>query len=130
MTDQGPDRIDVPDQLRTYADQNIEQARKAFEEFTSAMLRASESMEGSGSPMHTNALEMNRRILDLTKENVGATLDYAHKLVNAKDVNEIMRLQTEYMRTQAETAGTQFRALTEQTMKAASLFGGAATKPR
>jgi phasin family protein len=45
-----------------------------------------------------------KQTLAITEKNLKASFEYARKLIQAKDINEVMRLQTEFLRTQFATA--------------------------
>jgi hypothetical protein len=49
--------------------------------------------------------------LSVAQQNVKAAFDHARKLAHAKDLQGIMALQTEFLRTQIEIAGEFIRSL-------------------
>ena len=45
-----------------------------------------------------------KQTLAITEKNLKASFEHARKLIQAKDVNEVMRLQSEFLRTQFAAA--------------------------
>ena len=50
-------------------------------------------------------------MLAYTEQNVNAAFDLAHKLVKAKDLQEVLALQSEYMRSQLAALQNQAKEL-------------------
>ena len=55
-------------------------------------------MEGSTELVQTGAKDIGRKALTYAEQNVAAALDFAGRLVNAKDPQEVLQLQSEFMR--------------------------------
>ena len=55
-----------------------------------------------------------------TERNISAAGDFVHKLSQAKDFQDIIRIQTEYMQTQFSIWAEQTKGLTEAFIKAAT----------
>ena len=64
--------------------------------------------------------ELGDKIRNYTERNIATAQDFMDKLSHAKDFQDVIRIQTEYMQ-------TQFGALTEQTKSLAEAFTKAAT---
>jgi len=60
-----------------------------------------------------------------TEQNISASADCVHKLSQAKDFQEVFRIQTEFMQTQLNSFAKQARSLGEAYTKAVT----DATKP-
>jgi hypothetical protein len=61
-----------------------------------------------------------------TEQNISATQEYVRELTYAKDVQDILRIQTAFVRSQLEAFGEQAKNLGEAYIKAVS---GQTTKP-
>lgn len=85
--------MEVPVQVREIAEKSVDQAEKAFQAFISA---ANQSV----AMVPTPATELSKKALSLTEQNMKAAFDHARKLVQAKDMQEAMHLQTEFLRNQ------------------------------
>jgi phasin len=105
----------VPQQLRDLAENNVTQARKAFDSFMEAAKRGAETMRGSAELSRTSMQDMSARSFGYAEQNVRAALDHAQKLARAGTPKEAMEIQGEYVR-------ERYAALQEQ----AKAFGGMA----
>jgi phasin len=105
-------KLEVPAELRELAEKTIDQAEKAFGMFFDA---AGKSMASVPSP----GTEMSRQALSFTEQNMKAAFDHARKLVHATDLQEAMRIQSEFLRSQFTNAGEHMRQITGGVMSAA-----------
>jgi phasin len=105
-------KLEVPAELRDLAEKTIEQAEKAFGMFFDA---AGKSM--SGVPGTTG--EVSKQALAFTEQNMKAAFEHARKLVHARDLEEAMRIQSEFLRSQFTHAGEHMREITGRVMSAA-----------
>jgi phasin len=117
---------EVPAQVREMAEKSVDQAKKAFDGFIQQAQQAVSAMEGQANAVQAGAKDFNSKAMSFAEANVAASFEYAQKLVKAKDVNEIVRLQTEYMQAQMKTFGEQAKELGAAATKAMT----EATKPR
>jgi hypothetical protein len=85
--------MEVPPQVRDFAVKSVDQAERAVSSFIEA---ASKSVAIVSSPMNDAA----QQALAITEKNLKAAFEHARKLMNAKDINEVMQLQTEFLRNQ------------------------------
>jgi phasin len=104
--------MQVPNAVRELAEKSVEQAEKAFEAFMSA---ASKSVAMVPSP----ATEMSKNTMTLAEKNMKAAFDHARKLIHAKDVQEVMQLQADFLKTQFAAAGEQMKELSTRDVSAA-----------
>ena len=119
MSDEGRDRCEIPKDMRSMAEAGFDQARKAFESFLSGAQQTASSMEGRGEAVRSSVREISSKAISYAQQNMTASLDYAEKLVRAKDLSEVMRLHTEYVQ-------GQMKALTEQASDIGQTMGRAA----
>lgn len=106
----GP-KLEVPAELRNMAEKTIEQAEKALGMFFDA---ANKSMDSISYP----AAEVPKKVLSLTEHNMRAAFDHARKLAQATDLEEAMRIQSEFLRSQFANATDQMKEITSQVMSA------------
>jgi phasin len=105
-------KLEVPEELRDLAEKTIEQAEKAFGMFFDAANKSISSMPNPGT-------EMSRQALSLTEQNIKAAFEHARKLVHATDLQEALRIQSEFLRSQFTNAGEHMRQITGGVMAAA-----------
>jgi phasin len=112
--------FDIPDQMREVADRSVEQAKKAIGQYLDATHEAVAKAEGSARSVRDGAAEVSRQALAYVEENVAASFDFAHRLVQARTIEEIAALQKEFM-------ARQMASFTEQGKSLGGMMGRAAT---
>jgi len=112
--------FDIPDQMREVADRSVEQAKKAIAQYLDATHEAVAKAEGSAKSVRDGAAEVSRQALAYVEENVSASFDFAHRIVQARTIEEIAALQKEFM-------ARQMASLAEQGKSLGGMMGRAAT---
>lgn len=107
----------VPNELRSFAEQSVTQARKAFEGFIQAANQAVGQIHGQTQAAHSSASEIAHKSMEYAEQNVAATFDFAQKLMKAKDATEVMGLQSEFLGRQMQALSTQVRELGQSAAK-------------
>jgi len=97
MSEQAPDRFEIPKEVRSMAETSFEQARKAFEKFLAGAQQTAGSLEERGETVRAGVKDVGAKAISFAEQNVQASLDYAQSLVHAKDLTEVMRLHSEYV---------------------------------
>jgi phasin len=111
--------FDIPVQMREVADRSVTEAKKAFDQFVDATQKAVASAERSASSAREGAAEANRQAMAFVEENVAASFDFAHRVVQARTIEEITALQQEFLQRQMAASAVQGKALGEMVGKAA-----------
>ena len=119
MSEQAPDRFEIPKEVRSMAETSFEQARKAFEKFLAGAQQTAGSLEERGETVRAGVKDVGAKAISFAEQNVQASLDYAQSLVHAKDLTEVMRLHSEYVQ-------NQMRSLTEQASEMGQIVSRAA----
>jgi len=99
----------VPEEMRTMAERSLTQARQALESFLGAARRTAETMEQTTDKVQAGAKDMAQRTFSSAEQNIRTSLDYAERLVRAKDLQEAAQIQSEFVRTQAEAMQAQMK---------------------
>ena len=110
---------EIPADMRDLAEKSVDQARKAFDGFLTAANKAVDTLQGSANSMHSTASDATKRTLSYAEQNISAAFDHAQKLVRAGDIQEAMRLQSEFARAQFSVMQGQMRELGEMAQSAA-----------
>ena len=97
-------KLEVPAQIKEVAEKTIDQAEKGFSAFIEA---ASKSVSMIPNP----TTDMSLKALSLTEQNIKAAFEHAKKLLQAKDLQEAMRLQAEFLKAQYEAATEQLKEM-------------------
>ncbi|MBR0774423.1 phasin [Bradyrhizobium diazoefficiens] len=98
-------KLEVPTELRDLAEKTIDQAEKAFGMFFEAATKSMSSVPGPGT-------DVSKQALAFTEQNMKAAFEHARKLVHATDLQEAMRIQSEFLRSQFTNAGDHMRQMT------------------
>src|SRR3954470_13338204 len=85
----GRTSFQVPEEMRRMAEQSVSQTRQALENYLRAARRTSESMEQTSDKVQASTKDAAQKTLSAVEQNLRASLDYAERLVRAKDLQEI-----------------------------------------
>jgi len=96
--------MEVPAQIKEFAEKGIQQAEKGFDAFIDA---AHKSVAMVPNP----TTEISKKALSFTEQNMKAAFDHARKLLRAKDPQEAIKLQTEFLKAQYAAATEQLKQL-------------------
>jgi phasin len=111
---------EVPTEIRDFAERSVSQARKAFEGFIGAVQKTTGNFDSVGITATSSAKDVATKAVTYAETNVGAAFDLAEKLVRAKDLQEVMALQSEYLKAQFEALQAQTKDLSETVQKVAA----------
>ena len=104
-------KFEIPTEMRDFAEKSVEQARSAVSTFIQTARKATDTVQTSTKTAELPASVAFSRGLDFTEQNVTAAFELAQKLVRARDVQEAMQLQAEYVRTQFAAMQSQAKEL-------------------
>ena len=119
MSEDGHNRFEIPKEMRSMAEASVDQARKAFEKFVAGAQATAGAIEARGATVRASAKDISAKAMSYAEKNMQASLDYAQALLHAKDLSEVMRLHSEYVR-------TQMRSLAEQASEMGQVVSRAA----
>ena len=97
----------IPQSVRALAESTVDQAREAYDRSTDAFDASVATFEKSFDAAGQGAAAFNRKIIDIARRNLDASFDLAKSLTGAKNLTDIVELQTAFWR-------KQFGTLTEQ----------------
>jgi phasin len=97
--------MEIPAQVREFAEKSVDQAERAIFSFMDA---ASKSVAMAPGPM----TDVAKQVLAITEANLKSSFEYARKLMQAKDISEVMQLQSDFLRNQFGVATEQFKKMT------------------
>ena len=105
--------FEIPQQLRELAERNVEQARAAYGQFMDAMMQAT-GMWANAIPanaMTSGFKTVQDRAVRFAKQNAEACFALASELANAKDVSDVLAIQSRYAQTQMQAYALQAQEL-------------------
>jgi hypothetical protein len=111
MADNPP--FEIPPELRDIAEKNVEQARQAYGQFMDFVTKAMGAWANTaGHAEMTGFTAVQEKAVAFAKENADRSFALASDLARAKDVQEVLTLQSRYAQTQMQTFGIQAQQLT------------------
>jgi phasin len=105
--------MQVPDAVRDLAAKTVDQAENAFGMFFDAAKKSMASIRSPGK-------EMSEQALSFTEQNIKAAFDHARKLIQAKDLQQAMQIQSEFLKNQFTNAAQHMQQITSQIMPSAT----------
>jgi hypothetical protein len=104
--------FEIPPELREMAEKNVEQARAAYGQFMDFMAQAMGAWSKSPGAANMGGFSVvQERAVGFAKENAERSFALASELSRAKDMQEVLTLQSRYVQTQMQTFGIQAQQL-------------------
>ena len=105
--------FEIPQQLRELTEKNVEQARAVYGQFMDAM---TQSMGVWLNAMPSNEMTsrfeaVQKKAIRFAKQNAEAGFQLATELANAKDIQDVLALQSRYAQTQMQNYALQAQEL-------------------
>jgi phasin len=111
--------FEIPAEMRAVAERNVEQARVAFNNYIQAAQEAVSTFEQRVAAGQVGAKDVSRKAMTYAERNVAAAFEFAQKLVHAKDIQDVIRIQGEFVQAQMQALSEQAKDLGEAATKAA-----------
>jgi hypothetical protein len=104
--------FEIPPEIRDMAEKNVEQARAAYGQFMDFMTQALGTWTQTPAGMELGAFKtVQDKAIVFAKENAERSFSLASDLAKAKDMQEVVTLQSRYAQTQMQTFGIQAQQL-------------------
>ena len=115
--------LEIPQALRDAAEQNLKQAHAAYEQLTDFVTKAMGAGMGAmpSNLMTTGFKDVQGRAMEIATENSESAFTFASKISNAKNLQDVLMLQTQF-------AQDRVQAIVTQTQQLFSLTGEALQK--
>jgi phasin len=113
------DRFEIPPEMRAFAEKSVEQARQAFDGFITATHNALAAFEGQAESARKGAKGITDMAITFAQQNITSSFDHAQRLMRAKDVQEVLKLQSDYVGQQMQALTNQAKEIGEASAKAA-----------
>jgi hypothetical protein len=113
--------FDMPHQLRELTERNVAQARGAY--IQSAIVQATNMWRGAMPfyEMTSGMKVIHERAILFAKQNVEACFAFASELANARDLQDVVGIQTRYAQTQMQAYALQAQELGRQMAEASQI---------
>jgi phasin len=113
--------FEIPAPVRQMAEKNVEQTKEAYDRMMEAARQAQGMFASSSNMFGANGKDIQEKTMQYAEANVQAGFDFAERLVKAKDLQEVLEIQTQFARKQLET-------YTQQAQEISQLMADAAQK--
>jgi phasin len=107
----------MPDEVRAFVEQSVSQARTAFDGIAQAANQAVAQWKGQAEAARAGASEIAHKSMAFAELNMSSTFDFAQKLMHARDPQEVMRLQSEFLSNQMRALSSQAQDLGQSAAK-------------
>lgn len=103
--------FEIPNEMRAAAERSVEQAKLAFADYAKAAKEAFSNFDQWVTASQANAQGFNRKAMGFAQRNGLSAFDFAQEIVQAKDINELIKMQTEFAQSQIQVLTDQIKAL-------------------
>jgi phasin len=111
--------FEIPAEMRAVAERSVEQAKLAFNQYMQTALEAVSTFEDRVKQSQAGAQGIGKKAMNFAERNVISAFDFTQKVVQAKDPQEFIRLQTEFIQSQMQVLGEQIKDLGETATRTA-----------
>jgi hypothetical protein len=114
-------KFEIPQELRQLAEENVERARQLYLQFMDGVGQAIASWSSASSDVIAPGFhEIQERAVKLANENADAAFTLAKDVAQAKDLHELIDLQTRYVQSQMKWYADQTQEFGRLTARALS----------
>ena len=111
--------FEIPKEMRAVAEQKVEQAKLGFNNYLQAAQEAVSTFDQWVKASQLGAQGLCNKAMNFAQRNVLSAFEFAEKIVQAKDIQELIQTQTEFVRSQMQVLSEQVKELGEATTKTA-----------
>jgi len=97
----------VPESVRVLAEKTVTQTRDAYERGKESLEESIDALERSFDAAGQGATAYNRKLIDIAQRNLNSGFDLAKSLASAKNLAEIVELQSAFIRSQFDVFASQ-----------------------
>lgn len=119
---QNSPHLEVPEAVRKMAEQNVSQAREAYDRFMDMARQAQEMFSKSSGAMADATKDVQAKTLHFAEKNMEAGFEFITELSRARDLKEYLEIQQRHtqksMKNYSEQAQELGRLMTEAAQKA------------
>jgi phasin len=112
-------QFEIPQEMRAFAEKSVEQARQAFESFLSTAHHTINAFGDQAETTRQGAKDIGQQVMAFAERNIASSFEFVQQLVRVRDVNEMVRLQSDYITAQIKILSEQAKELGESTTKLA-----------
>jgi phasin len=110
-------QFEIPSELRDFTEKSVEQAKQPFDGFICAAHRTVSTLEGQA---RQDVQVLGEKAVSFAEQNIASSFEFAQSVVRAKNAEEMLKLQSDYIRSQIQTLTDQAKELGQQSAKPAN----------
>lgn len=107
-------QFDIPNEMRAVTERSVEQAKVAFQQLMQAAEESVSTLEERVTASQVGALDISKKAMTFAERNVLSAFELAQKIVQTKDIQELVRMQTEFLQAQTQALGDQVKCLSRK----------------
>jgi phasin len=119
MAKQDSGNFEIPAEMRAFAEKSVDQARQAFDSFVSAAQHAVATADRQVAGTRAGAQELGSLAVRFAERNIATSFEFAERMVRAKNAEEVLTLQADYVKSQMVALNEQAKELSQQAAKMA-----------
>ena len=104
-------QFEIPTDMRKMTEQSMEQVRRAINSYLHFLQRGIPSIVMGKS-------ELSNKVFGYAERNVGSAFDFTQRLAQVRDIQDLTRLQMEFIQAQMQAMTEQAKDLSESATKA------------
>ena len=112
--------LGIPNELRAVAEQRIEHAKSAFADFMRVAQGAVSALEDRFMASEAGTNEIGDKAMSFAGRNVSSAFDFAQRILRAEDIQELVRMQTEFVQSQMSVLSEQVKDMGNTISKAST----------
>jgi phasin len=109
--------FEIPTEVRQLAVKSVDEAKRAFDSLVVAAQKVTTSLAGQAAAAQSGSKEVHSKVRALAERNVATCFEFAQKFVHAKNVQGVMQLQAELVKTQLQAFLEQTTELADAAIK-------------
>jgi hypothetical protein len=119
ITNTTASQFEIPIEMRVAAQQSVQQAKLAFENYVRVIEEATSAFEDRFEASQTGAQNA-KKAMNFALQSVTLTFEFAQKIVQSKNVMEFIRLLNDFLESQMHVLSEQVKEFGETLSKAAT----------
>ncbi|MFY9624356.1 MAG: phasin family protein [Rhodoplanes sp.] len=112
-------QFEIADEMRVMTERSLEQAKQAFDNYMRATEKAVSLLETQVEANQRGGLDISKKAMGFAENNVRSAFEFANKIVQANDIQEVLRMQSLFVQAQMQVLREQVTSLGETITKAA-----------
>jgi phasin family protein len=109
----------TPQNMNQVIAQTVEQTRAAIENYLGILQKSFPAAPWATMNLQANT-DLSNKVKGYIEQNIAAVMEHAQKLMRAKDLQDVLKIQTEFMQAQLSSLSEQAKDITETTAKTAT----------